>query len=372
MLILRCLLFFILFLPIAYAETIDTKKSELSAVNGKIESLEKNLILTQAQRTALERQLKTVELTIGKLSAELSQLTQELSVQKRILAELNATQQTIEATLTTQNNALAQQLRAAYQLGAQNQLKIILNQENVSAASRHLMYYKALNKARAELIDTIQQNLTALQKTISESLAHQKTLTRLIAKKAREQKREESVLTLRQQVVVRLKQKTQDKQQRIALLMANQKALQETITRLKQREITITGQPFETRQGTLSWPVKGPLIASYGGLWDMSNQRFNGMLIEAPMGTPVRAIYSGKIVFADWLRGFGLLIIINHGHNYMSLYGRNQSLYVKVGQTIHTGDVIAATGNSGGYDKPGLYFELRQNGTPLNPKIWCR
>jgi len=354
------------------AEAVVIKQAELSHVTRQIQSLKKIIVDNQVQSANLQQQLKTAELEIGKLSGQVIHLTQALAAQQKILDTLAVTQQETQLKLKIQDDALAHQLRAAWQLGSQNQLKILLNQESLSAANRHLMYYKTMNEARAKLIMAIQQNLTLLQATLKASKAHQQTLKKLLAEKEYQQKRQQRILTLRQGLITALGSQTQSKQQQIDTLLANQQALQETITRLKQKEITLTGLPFNQLQRKLAWPVKGTFVTSYGSLTDGSNQRSYGTVIKAPTGTPVHAIYSGRVVFADWLRGFGLLIIINHGNQYMSLYGRNQAIYIKPGQIVRTGDVIAATGNSGGYNNSALYFEMRQNGTPINPAIWCR
>ena len=363
---------FIMLMTTVTAETIGVKQEELLNVNKKILSLQKTIGLNQKQKTTLQQQLKNAELTIGKLGEQISRLTKELVKQQKIIDELNTTTSATQIKLKIQSDALAEQLRSAYQLGTQNQLKIIFDQESINTANRYLTYYKALNEARAKLITDVEQNLILLQKTLQASQAHQQTLKNLIAEKQREQKHQQRVLNLRQQLITALGLQTQNRQQQIESLMANQKTLQETIAHLTQKVMTFTGQPFNQLQGKLSWPVKGQFAVSFGSLIDQSNLRSSGVVIKTPMGTPVHAIYSGRVIFADWLRGFGLLVIINHGHQYMSLYARNRTIYIKPGQYVQTGDVIAATGNTGGYNNPGLYFEMRQNGTPLNPSNWCQ
>lgn len=369
------ILFFIFFMTLAAttnAATIETKQAQWLQVNSQIQSLKKNILQNQEQSANLQQQLQSVEITIGKYGEQIAELTKKLAAQQHALDELNEAQQNTQLTLKMQQTALAQQLRAAYQLGTQNPLKIMLNQEDSNTANRHLIYYKALNTTRIKLMLDIQHNLTLLEKIIQSTKSQQRLLKKLIAQKQQQQHQQQSVLKQRQQLLTALGLQTQTKQQQIELLLANQKMLQETITQLKQKEITINGRSFNQLHGKLSWPVKGQFAASYGSLLDVGNQHSNGVIIKAPLGTPVHAIYSGKVIFADWLRGFGLLVIINHGHNYMSLYGRNQTIYAKIGHYVHTGDVIAATGNSGGYDKSSLYFEVRQNATPVNPAIWCR
>lgn len=351
---------------------VTTKQVELSHVNEQIRSLKKTIVQNKATSASLEQQLKTAELTLGQLGEQIIDLTRQLAAQQKMLDTLAATQQITALKLNIQQDALAHQLRAAWQLGSKNALKILLNQENPGTANRHWLYYKTLNEARTALIQDIQHNLALLQTTVLATKAHQQKLKKLLADKEWQQKRQQRMLRFRQQLITALGSQNQDKQQQIETLITNQNALQETISRLKQRDITLTGLSFNQLRNKLSWPVNGSLMTSYGSLTDNSSQRSNGIVIKAPMGTPVHAIYAGKVVFADWLRGFGLLIIINHGHQYMSLYARNQTAHVKPGQWVQTGDVIARTGNSGGYNNPGLYFEVRQNGTPVNPAVWCR
>ncbi|HSW93789.1 MAG TPA: peptidoglycan DD-metalloendopeptidase family protein [Gammaproteobacteria bacterium] len=351
---------------------VTTKQVELSHVNEQIRSLKKTIVQNKAASTSLEQQLKTTELTLGQLGEQITDLTKQLAAQQKMLDTLARTQQITELKLNIQQDALAHQLRAAWQPGSKNALKILLNQENPGTANRHRVYYKTLNEARAVLIRDIQHNLALLQTTVQATKAHQQKLKKLLADKEWQQKRQQRMLYRRQQLITALGSQNQDKQQQIETLITNQNALQDTISRLKQRDITLTGLSFNQLRNKLSWPVEGSLMTSYGSLTDNSSQRSNGIVIKAPMGTPVRAIYAGKVIFADWLRGFGLLIIINHGHQYMSLYARNEAAHVKPGQWVQTGDIIAKTGNSGGYNNPGLYFEVRQNGAPVNPAFWCR
>ncbi len=368
----RLLWFALLFFCVnafAQAESINSK---LAIVNGQIHTLEQTIDENRQQQLVLQQKLKNTEISLGKLSSELIHLTQSLIDEQTILATLKKTQLNTWATLQTQNDALKQQLRAAYQLGEMQHWKIMLNQEHLDSMSRHIIYYRYLNAARLKLILDIKQNLLILAQSIQAAKIHQAKLQRLVLQKQNQQHHQQRILKLRQQLIAEMRQQTQTKQEQIDLLLANQKALQQTISRLKTQNITIDGQAFSKLQGKLHWPVKGSVVMPYGSLLDVGNQRESGVLLKVPTGTPVKAVYSGKVIFADWLRGFGLLIIINHGDNYMTLYGRNQAIYAKVGHIVKTGDIIALTGNSGGYDKSSLYFEIRQNGSPINPAIWCR
>jgi septal ring factor EnvC (AmiA/AmiB activator) len=351
---------------------LSIKKHELSDVNARIDTLRQMILQNQHYQLNLQQQLKTTEIKFGRLSEDVSQLTKSLESEKHILLDVKITQEKTQATLQKQNIALANQFRAAYQLNVAQPLKIILNQQNPSSISRHVVYYRYLTQSRLQLIDDIKQNLSLLAKSINASTAHQQTLKKLVLKKQNQQDHLQRTLDLRTKIIDALGLQTKSKEQQMNSLTANQKNLQETIEKLKQQSITITGESFDKLRGKLFWPVKGTIMLSYGKELDVGKQRSSGVMIKAQPGTPVTAISSGKIIFADWLRGFGLLVIINHGNDYMSLYGRNRVIYAKVGQSVQKGDSIAAIGNSGGYEKSSLYFEIRKHGSPIDPHIWCK
>ncbi len=354
------------------AHTMGASSTQLTKVSNQIQTLKKTLQQTYQQRSSLEQQLKTAEITSGKLSDQLNKLNTELKQEQKILAELKNTQQKTLTKLKIQNDGLTQQLRAAYQLGDMPQWKIILNQQDPNTTSRYLIYYRYLSQSRLTLIKEIKQSLTTLTQTIQTSKIHQQNLQRLVEKKRQQQNQEQRVLATRQKLITALNQQARGKQQQLQMLLANQKTLQETITRLAAQKISLNNQSFNQLRGKLAWPTQGAIMAGFGSNLDVGSQRLTGVIMKTEPGTPVHAVYSGKIIFANWLRGFGLLVIINHGNNYMSLYGRNRAIYAKVGDYVNTGDTIATTGNSGGYNQSSLYFEIRQNGTPINPSLWCR
>ncbi len=363
---------FLCFNVAAFANPFSTKKFELSRVNGQIQSLRETIVENQQRKATIEQQLKSTEIMLGKLGNQLTRLTRALKEEQQILASLKITQQKMLTKLELQDEALASQLRAAYKLGQMQHWKIMLNQQDLTSMNRHVTYYRYLNQSRMKLISQMKENLILLSESIRASGMHQKTLEYLVAQKQRQQTIQQRTLNLRQKLIAALGMETQTKQQQVDILVANQKALQETIAKLKVQSITINGQSFDQLQGKLTWPVRGPILSSFGSLLDDGSHRSMGVMLKSQPGTPVHAIYSGKVIFADWLRGYGLLVIINHGHSYMTLYGRNQAIYTKVGHYVKTGDVIASTGNSGGYSNASLYFEVRQNGSPVNPSTWCR
>lgn len=317
----------------------------------------------------LQLQLKTSEIQLGELGQQMSSINQQLMNEQAALLKLKKAQQPFLSQLTKQNNALARQIRLAYQLGQTQSLKTILNPDNINTINRHLYYYHYLSEARLKLVTEIKQILDVLAHNMEVISQHEQNLTALLQEKQQQRHQQRQIQKQRQQIIVELHQHTQSRQQQLATSAANQKTLHDTLLALQSEHGGNSKQTFNHLSGKLQWPIKGPILASFGS-W-MNNQRLPGVIIKAPEDAPVHAIYSGKVIFANWLRGFGLLVIINHGNGYMSLYARNHTLFAKVGDTVKPRDVIATTGNSGGYTRSRLYFEIRQNGTPINPKIWC-
>lgn len=356
------------------ADTIHNKQAELTRVTQQIEQLQKTIHVDREQQQALESQLKTTEITIGNLSQQINTLNGSIGQEQKKLTQLKKAQRLSTEQLRQQHNALIKKMQTVYHFGPSPSLKILFNQDNPSTLQRHLRYYRYLNQAQLTSIDKIKQSLTKLNVTLTDISEHQQTLQRLLNNKQEQQTEHQKAFAERKNVIDQLNQNVEDKQQQLTVLLANQKALQDIVAQLQVETKTdiIRGKPFNQLRGKLHWPVNGPFAARFGSSLEVGEQKLGGVLIKAKQGTPVQAIYEGKILFANWLRGFGLLIIVNHGNNYMSLYARNHTLNAKVGDTVKTGDIIATTGNSGGYDQSGLYFEIRQNGKTVNPATWCR
>lgn len=342
-----------------------------SHINKQIQELQQTLKQDQQQQIDLLQQLKVAEIAISQLSQQISSLNTLLHGEQIQINTLKKEQALAHQKLSEQRSALALQLGAAYQLGQAQTLKIILNHKDPTTLARHLTYYHYLSEARIELISDMRSTLMQLNNNVYAINQHQQNLKNLLEEKQSQQTKELETQQQRQKLISALSVSMQNKQQQINSLLANQKALHQLVNKLQIHTENIT-QPFSSLRLKLKWPVKGRVVTHFGSLLDVGNQRLNGVVIKAEEGTPVRAIHSGKVIFSNWLRGFGMLVILNHDDNFMSLYARNHSISVKVGDTVNTGDVIATTGSSGGFNNAGLYFEIRQNGMPLNPSKWCR
>lgn len=372
---LRLTLLLVCLLPGALAADDNTAK--LEELRQQIRSLRAELDSDQARKDDLQSQLRNTETRIGKINQLIKGLERQLRGKRRELDELKTRQTGLRKDLHGQRVALANQLRAAYATGRQEYLKIILNQQEPAAVARTLTYYDYYNRARLQHIRTIDARLAEIAEV--ERGIQQKTqeLEQSRAEQAQERQQLETTRGERSQVLSQLEQQIQAKGARLAQLLEDERNLQRLIDSLTETPLDAPSElgerkPFAKLKGRLRWPTAGSITARFGETRNVGELRWQGVAISAPEGTEVRAISHGRVAFADWLRGFGLLIIIDHGDGYMSLYGSNQSLYKEVGDWVEEGEAIAGVGNSGGRSDTGLYFEIRHDGKPTNPLKWCR
>lgn len=353
----------------------------LEQLRQQIHALRSELDIDKERKQDLQSRLRNIETRIGKVTALLRGLKKQLRRQRNELNKLQKRRKSLQADLQVQRVNLARQIRSAYAIGQQEYLKILLNQQDPAAVTRTLTYYDYFNQARLRRIKSIDTKLVDL-KTVEEKI-EQKTeqLERNRAEQAREKGQLEQTRGERKTVLAKLDQQIQAKGEQLAILLEDQRRLQQLLNRLVDEPVeqaldlpTEQGerQSFARLRGKLRWPSPGNLANRYGSRRKVGKLKWQGVMITAPEGTNVTAISHGRVAFSDWLRGFGLLTIIDHGDGYMSLYGGNQSLYKEVGDWVEAGDVIASVGNSGGHRETALYFEIRHNGKPTNPLKWCR
>jgi len=349
-----------------------TKTEQLNKLNKTIKKLTTNIIATNHRQKTLQQQLKENEVTAGKLAIELRKTQQQLKQQYTLLEKLNINKIEYQNSLAIQQNNLVQQSRAVYMLGNQTYLKLLLNHRNPNQLSRIFVYYNYLQKSRIQLINQINKTLQDLHKNKQNTVKQTEKLSNL--KRKQQQEYRKSTASKQQHIYllhgINLQLKTQ--QQKLNKLLADKQALEKIIAQLKTSAISADfAAPLNQLHKKLHWPVKGKIENLYGSQIEHSQLKWDGIIIQAPEGQNVHAISSGRVVFAQWLQGYGLLLIINHGHGYISLYGRNNGLYKQAGDIVHPGDVIATVGQSGGYNYPSLYFAIRHNGKPVDPKLWC-
>jgi len=358
-----------------------SNSDKLEQLRQQIKTLRTELNSDQERKQDLQSLLRNTETRIGKVAALLRGLKRQLRKQNRELNKLNKRRKQLRANLQIQRVNLARQIRAAYTIGQQEYIKILLNQQDPAAVSRTLTYYDYFNGARLERIQSIDARLTDLQ-TVEQKIKRKKTK---LEQNRLEQNREKNQLEKnrgqRSKVLAKLNQQMQTKGKRLSLMLEDQRRLQRLLNRLADEPTDFTPgllteqgerKAFAQLRGKLVWPSRGRLTNRYGSRRKVGKLKWQGVMIKAPEGTDVAAISHGRVAFSDWLRGFGLLTIIDHGDGYMSLYGGNQSLYKEVGDWVEAGEVIASVGNSGGNKNTALYFEIRYKGKPTNPLKWCR
>jgi murein hydrolase activator len=367
----------------ATKQTPAQKEAELRKLNQRIDKVRKTVNQDVQKRDKLSVQLREAELGVQSARKELDQIrAQRLAVEARV-RELEAEQARREQELDGERAELAGELRTAYVNGREEQLKLLLNQEDPSEFGRMLAYYGYFGRARAERIRGIQDQVQHLV------LVHEKIVTEKTRLETLEQQRERRVADLkasqdqRAQAVRAIKarggelKRLQSQAQSLERLIVElRKAIERSQQAQPARKGGSTGTvarqaPFEPLRGKLPWPVQdGTLIARFGQPRAGGSMRWQGMLIGTERGARVRAPYAGRVVYGDWLPGMGLMLVIDHGGGYMSLYGHNEELFRKVGETVAAGDVIGSVGDSGGHSQPALYFEVRRGRTPVDPQTW--
>jgi septal ring factor EnvC (AmiA/AmiB activator) len=356
-------------------ESASRTEAELKALRSQIER-----ITRQSSRDALEhdrasRSLRDAEVALGGARSELARLRAEVAdreAQRARLAQQHAQQQ---AELTRARATLASQLRAAYMIGQQEPLKLLLNQHDPLASARLLNYYQYFGRARAAQVARISAALGRLDAIDADLGTEQTRLTELRAQQQEQFTQAEHARDARQKALAVVDQEAQSRSQSLARLKAQQADLEKLLADLS-RSLKSVQPPdnvtaFGRLHGALGWPVAGRLVAQFGDQ-RASGVRWDGMVIAAERGSPVRAVSAGRVVYADWLPGLGLLVIVDHGEGYLSLYGHNDKLYKAVGEPVSAGEAIAASGDSGGRDRSELYFEIRRDGKPIDPRPWFR
>lgn len=397
-------------MPAAQADERKATQQHIEQVKKDIQELQNLLKKTHGDRSAAEQQLKKTEESMGELESRIRQMEEQLKKNQAELEQLGRQERGLQQQRLRQQEHIALQGRAAYQAGQQEPLRLLLNQQQPGHLHHNMVYYQYMHKARMDQVQTYNTTiaqLAELQHNITSQQAAIKTQTQnLLADRQKleemRQQRKQAVAKLakqQQQQQQQLDSKKKDQQELNALL----KTIEETLARQayeerqrQERALAIARQQqnqsqssdsqitqvsstyshpggnFDKARGKLAWPVSGSIIARFGSARGDSRSQWDGVLIQAAEGTQVQAIHPGRVVFADWLRGVGQLIIIDHGNGYLTLYGHNQNLLSAAGDTVAAGQPIATVGNTGGQAQTALYFGIRKQGKALDPGQWCR
>ena len=364
--------------PVA-ATTMDSaqaKKAELERLRNTIKELSENLGTLRSQHHDQLSKLHTLRNKISRLNHSLQDLEEQRRQQADKLAQLQAQRQSGQEQLSRQQQTLSKLLRAAYLLGQQSPIKILLNSTEPATVERSLRYYDYFYRSRAEHIADINKTLVNLN-TLEQSIQNkQKKLDTLVDRQRAQRATLRSSRGERNQLLAELNRDIQNTEQRLTQLKEDEKSLQDLVKRLGRAlaKIPSPEKPvhFARLKGRLPLPAQGAITAHFGAPRHVGQLKWQGIVINAADGADVQAVAAGRVVFADWLRGFGLLIILDHGDGYMSLYGYNQDLRKNVGDAVKAGETIATVGNNGSHNQSGLYFEIRRQGSPVNPLHWCK
>jgi septal ring factor EnvC (AmiA/AmiB activator) len=393
----------------AGASQADRKESELKALKLRLQTLQQEFRDTQSHQQEAADELRQSERAISNAVRQLRQLDGE---RQRTQSDLQTfTQQTeaAAARIRQQQAHLARVLRSAYQRGQGDAFKLMLNGADPNQTARDLRYLAHLSRAQHVLIGTLRADLAQLAALQQQTAQKSTELKQLQAAREAEQKRLLADKRAREKVLQKLSAQIQQQRREISSLKRDERSLTQLVERLnrlmaqqaararaaaQKKQITEKGaagqprrpvgvntetpvafrsnRPFSGLKGSLRLPVAGELMNRFGAPREGGGVSWKGLFIRAAQGTAVKAIAAGQVVFAEWLRGFGNLIIVDHGEGYMSLYSNNESLYKQVGERVQSGDAIATVGNSGGQPDTGLYFEMRHQSRPVNPLLWVK
>jgi murein hydrolase activator len=355
------------------AQSAGERDAQLQVVRKKLEALEGRLAGQVAKRDESARALRAAELEAAAGARKLEEIREQLRAQQGEQRSLGAELGRTTAALASERAALARQVRTSYMNGREELFKLVLSQESPASLGRMLVYYDYFNRARSERIGAVSDDLARLRDLGTRSDDVAAGLAGLEAEQAAQVQSLARARDERRALVAKLDAGIADSNASIAKLKADEKRLGELVEQLKELMAGFpvdTEEPFGKLKGKLAWPVQGRITGDYGQLRSGGPLKWSGVLLEARQGTPVRAVYHGRVAFADWLPGLGLLVIVDHGDGYMSLYGHNEALLKEPGDWVEPGEAIAQVGDTGGQPQPALYFEIRHDGEPTNPHPW--
>lgn len=349
------------------------KQSELKTLQKQIKQLQNTIAVKQDSKNQYVKQLKKSEKSIGLLNSQIKTTNSSIKSSNKRIYKLVLEKNRLSKSLASNKISLEKQIYGAYVQGQNSQLQMIFNQEDPNQFQRHLMFYQYVTQQQSVVIDAVNNDLIALDKT-STQLLNEKDQLSITQKQLVTQKRSlTNDQVKRKKIIANLNTQLKKQGKHLKSLNEDEKQLKQLIASINEifKNTSLLQKPFKNLKGKLPWPLKGKLKTMYGHLKPLSHLKWQGNVIYAKQGNHVRAISSGIVAYADWLKGFGNLMIINHGDGYLSLYSHNQSLYKAPGEQVAKGEIISSSGNSGGIKKSGIYFEIRKKGKPQNPAIWC-
>jgi septal ring factor EnvC (AmiA/AmiB activator) len=376
------LLSFCLLANCAYA----SKQDELDNLRKRITNLQQELEKTSESKSEAADSLRKSERAISNSNRRLAELAQKQIEAENTLSQLQLQENQLEKAMQGQQTLLGKLLYQQYLGGRQEYLKMLLNNRDPNQMARDIVYYEYIARSRAVWLHTLRDSLDQLHTVTAQTRQKSDEIASLQTEQSSQRLTLEKDKITHQQVLQKIALQLKQQRNEIGRLQGDENRLAQLVEKLsrilaqpKRKNLfsnnnlpddRFDGSPFERLKGKLALPVKGTVTNKFGTARPDSTVQWKGLFVKASANQPVKAIASGRVVFADWMRGFGNLLILDHGKGYMSLYGNNETLYKQVGDVLRGGDTIAAVGNSGGNEESGLYFELRHEGQPMDPMKW--
>lgn len=362
------------------------RQDKLEQLRKRISSLQQELEKTSESKSEVADSLRDSERAISDSKRKLAELAQQQSTAQSTLRQLQLQAQQLEADMQGQQVRLGKLLYQQYTGGSQEYLKLLLDGRDPNQTARDMQYYEYIARSRAAWLKSLRTDLAQLREVAVQTRQKSAEIASLQTEQAKQRRGLEQDKRARQQVLRKISAQLKQQRREISRLQRDEKRLAQLVERLSRMlaqpkgkeqfrndslpDDSFGGSPFDALKGKLHLPVKGVVSNRFGSRRPDSTVLWKGLFLRAAAEQPVKAVAAGRVVFADWLRGFGNLLIIDHGKGYMSLYGNNDTLYKQVGDEVHGGDTVAAVGNTGGNADSGLYFELRHEGKPLDPMQW--
>ena len=360
-----------------------SKNEDMVHYQGKLEILQKSIAKiqhhlsgTKKQRSEVLTELKKLESEISKNAIVLKALDEDVQKTRKQKTKLERDLVQLKKQLQGQQSALSEQMRSAYSMGHQQNLKMLLNQQNPALLGRTQEYFNYFNRSRTQQIDTFSETIKRKKRTESELKQTLITQNRLLQTQKEKKRKRQKQRLQRKSLLAELGNKIKNQENTLSSLESSRGRIENLLKSLGELLADIPTNPSENRpfvaqKGKLPWPAKASFLSKFGQSKNQGDLKWNGVLLKAEFGAPIKVISHGRVAFSDWLQGFGFITIIDHGDGYMSLYGNCESLFKQAGDWVSAGDVIATAGDSGGQPQSGIYFEIRSRGKPVNPAKWC-
>ena len=368
---LASLLSFLVSLPvIAATPDSNAATAQLKDTVERLNALDKWFTQAEKKRSIWLVELQRQDRDISQLNQQVVDIREQVQLTDAELKTLRDKQTTLNAHRAIQAELIADHVAAAYRLTGQDFLKQLLNQESPDTFARMIRYHRYFSESRLNVLSEYQDTMVELDITNAALTTQQAQQTIQQKQLMGEQQELAGERTSRAQLIDELDVEKESKTADYERLKKDRTRLEQLLAELRRRATELDGTAFAAAKGSLPMPTSGRIRHAFGATRADGRLRWHGIDIASPHGTPVTAVYRGRVIFADWLRGFGLLTILDHGSDYMTLYGHADVLYKKVGDWVESGEAIAGAGNSGGTKNPGIYFEVRHKGEPKDPVAW--